>query len=550
VPEDFSKFDEFVANDSRPLNLEIESETLPLSLLRPWVKGLEQVGDKATGQMKLSVSGSLAEPKVDANIELKNISSPSQPSLPTTDVTVKIDAADGVAKISAEAVAPDFAPATLNATMPFLPKKWAMNPESLMTEKIEGQLDLPRLDLSRFQSLIPGAKNLTGVTTGKIVIAGTVGDPKVDGNLQLSNGSLKLNGDTIPGLEGVNFDLKTDLNQMTIKGDVKDLEGGSLKINGTIGLKNKNGDGLGEIDVTLKGQGLPVRRNEFIILRANADLSIKGTTQSALVSGNVGIIDSIFYKDIELIPIGKPFLEPSAAKLPTIDTPDNPGEAVPAAFKDWTANVLVKTIDPILIRGNLGEGRVDVALRIEGKLGNPQPNGTVKLSKAAARLPFTTLVVNEGTLTYTPKTGFDPIVDLRGAAEPRPYRVQIYASGRMSDPKLILTSQPPLPENEIMTLLATGTTSSGLENSQQAASRATQLLIEELRRGRFLFGKRLRPVLALLDDVDFSVAESDPYNSDLYNSATLKLSSKWFISAGLGAEGDQRFMAIWRLRFK
>ncbi len=101
-----------------------------------------------------------------------------------------------------------------------------------------------------------------------------------------------------------------------------------------------------------------------------------------------------------------------------------------------------------------------------------------------------------------------------------------------------------------MTLLATGTTSAGLEDSQAASSRAMQLLIEELRRGRFLFGKQLRPVLGLLDNVDFSLAESDPYDSGTYNSATLKLSEKWYVSAGIGAEGDQRVLAIWRLRFK
>jgi autotransporter translocation and assembly factor TamB len=470
--------------------------------------------------------------------------------LPKTDVSLKIDAKDGVAEISAEATALNYAPATLKASMPFRPRKWADDPKVFIGEAIEGNLKLPRLELSRFQSLIPGAERLGGVATGEVVIRGTVGDPKVDGRLNLSGGSLKLEGDVIPGLEGVNFDIQTDLGEVTIKGEVDDLEGGNLTINGTLGLKNESGEGLGALDVSVRGRGVPVVRNDFLIMRANMDLNVKGTMESSLVSGEVGVIDSVFYKDIELIPIGKPFLGPSPAALPALNTPDNPGEAVPEAFQEWTVNVSVKTVDPILIRGNLGEGEVDASLRIEGKLGNPQPTGTVRLRDTAARLPFSTLEVSEGTLTFSPKTGFDPIVELRGNAEPRPYRIQVYAYGRMSDPQLVLTSQPPLPENEIMTLLATGTTSLGLEDSQAAASRATQLLIEELRRGRFLFGKQLRPVLGLLDNMDFSIADQDPYDSDSYNSATLKLSDKWFISAGLGAEGDQRVMAIYRLRIR
>ena len=101
-----------------------------------------------------------------------------------------------------------------------------------------------------------------------------------------------------------------------------------------------------------------------------------------------------------------------------------------------------------------------------------------------------------------------------------------------------------------MTLLATGTTTAGLEDPQAASSRAMQLLVEELRRGRFRFGKQLRPVLALLDRVDFSLSEADPYSSDAFSTATIELTDHWYISAGVGATGDSRFLAIWRLSFK
>lgn len=101
-----------------------------------------------------------------------------------------------------------------------------------------------------------------------------------------------------------------------------------------------------------------------------------------------------------------------------------------------------------------------------------------------------------------------------------------------------------------MTLLATGTTTSGLEDPQAASSRALQLLAEELRRGRFAVGKRLRPALALLDRVDFSVAEADPYSSEAFTTATLSITDRWYLSAGMGAEGDSRVLAIWRLTFR
>jgi hypothetical protein len=107
-----------------------------------------------------------------------------------------------------------------------------------------------------------------------------------------------------------------------------------------------------------------------------------------------------------------------------------------------------------------------------------------------------------------------------------------------------------LPENEIMTLLATGTTTAGLENTQAASSRAMQLVIEEFRRGRFAGSKTLRPVFKLLDRVDFSLAEEDPYSGDSFSSATINLSDRWYVSAGMGAEGDTRLMGVWRISFR
>ena len=550
LPEDFSKWKEFLEKDARPLDLTINSEILPLAKLRPWVKGLDKLDDKAMGKVDLKIAGSLSAPEVDVAVEIKDLGVVGRPDVPRTNLTANLKARDGRAEISASAVAGDYPPASLRAEMAFLPKKWAEAPDSLMAEGIAGTLDLPRVELVRFQALIPGAEELGGVTEGKIVIGGTVGVPKVDGTLKLTGGKLRMKGSLVPPMEGISLGIDANLETVKLKGGVGSIAGGTLDIAGSMQLRNAAGDGLGSMELSLKGTGLPLLRNDFMIVRANANLKLAGGMADAKLTGEIGIIDSVFFKDMDLIPIGKPFIGPSAAALPHVDAPENPGEKLPAPFDAWTADVVVKTIDPILVRGNLGTGQVDVALRLEGKLGDPKPNGRMRVTDLMLRLPFSTLQVREGFLNFTPETGFDPALEIRGSSEPRPYRVQVYVYGRASDPQLVLTSQPPLPENEIMTLLATGTTSAGLEDSQAASSRAMQLLIEELRRGRFLFGKQLRPALKLLDNVDFSLAESNPYDSDSYSSATLKLSDRWFISAGIGAVGDQRVMGIWRLRFR
>jgi hypothetical protein len=236
--------------------------------------------------------------------------------------------------------------------------------------------------------------------------------------------------------------------------------------------------------------------------------------------------------------------------LPKIDAPKARPSSIPEPFRDWALDVQVGTREPLLIRGNFATGEVTGKVRIGGTFGAPAPDGALEIKNFRAALPFSTLSVSSGTATFTPASGFDPMLEIRGTAEPRPYRVTVYAYGRASDPQLVLTSNPPLPENEIMTLLATGTTTTGLEDPQAASSRALQLLVEEMRRGRFRIGRQLRPLLGLLDRVDFSLAEADPYSSDAFSTATLSVTDRWFLSAGMSATGDSRVLAIWRLSFR
>jgi autotransporter translocation and assembly factor TamB len=332
---------------------------------------------------------------------------------------------------------------------------------------------------------------------------------------------------------------------------LKDLRasvgGGILRGGGTLTLLEGQPD---VVDILATGSHLPIVRNDSLIVRANAGLRLNGPWKEPVLSGSIGVLDSLFYRDIELVPIGRPFTVPTAAELPKIDARKEPTAGVPEPFRNWRLDVVARTEEPFLVRGNLATGSAQGSLRIRGTLGDPEPLGDIVISDFVASLPFSTLSVRSGTLHFDPAGGFDPSLEIRGTANPRPYRVNVYVYGRASDPQLVLTSNPPLPENEIMTLLATGTTTEGLEDPQMASSRAIQLLLEELRRGRFRIGKSLRPVLKVLDRVDFNLAESDPYSGEAFSTATISLTDRWFLSAGMGEEGNSRIMVIWRLSFR
>lgn len=543
MPGDFADWREFLAEDSRSMDLTIRTRKLGFDKIGTWYPALKAVSPEATAELGVVLSGNFASPVLEASLEVLGVRGAGLAETPPADLMIEASGRDGVLVASGTVTVPDFAPAVMAAKLPFAPAAWARDVDHLLGSAIEATVDFPRLDLARFASLVPAARTLGGVVTGMVRVDGTVGNPKLVGGLELTGGSLELANDSVPEITGIRAIAEFDLDRAILRSLRATVAGGTFEGSGTFAIPSR------ELDFRARGNALPLVRNESLILRANVDLRVAGPFAGAAVSGSVSLVDSLFFRDIEILPIGVPFTGPQAAALPKIDAAPAT-DSIPEPFANWPLDVRVTTADPVLIRGNLATGSVLVDMRISGTLGDPLPDGMVRLSRGRAMLPFTTLVVPDAVLTFSNATRFDPVIEARGSAEPRPYTVNVFAYGRLSDPQIVLTSNPSLPQNEIMTLLATGTTTRGLENPQMASARALQLFAEEVRRGRVPMSNQLRPLLGLFDRVDFSLAESDPYSSDTYSTATLKLHDRWYLTAGMGQEGNTRMFAIWRLRFR
>ncbi|RYD38392.1 MAG: hypothetical protein EOP87_01715, partial [Verrucomicrobiaceae bacterium] len=377
VPEDFSKWKDTLANDKRPVNVSIESKVLSLAKLKPWLPQAEQLDGKSTGQVKVKIAGSYGSPQVDLALDLLNLRTPENPKVPPADLKLTIKGNEGRMVLDGNVTTPDYDPVVIKAAMPFRPAEWAENPELIKDEPLEARLDLPRLDLSRFASLVPALKQLTGVLTGNVVVAGQVGKPEMRGNLNLANGSLILAEGDFPPITGVAADVDLTLAQVSVKTLKATIAGGSVQAGGSLALQ----DGKpGNIDFRLQASHLPLVRNDMMIVRASADLRLRGPFEKAALTGSVGIVDSLFYRDIELLPIGTTSRGVDAASLPKIDAAKkSPAAGVPAPFGDWTLDVTVRTNDPFLIRGNLGTGEVTADIRIGGTVAAPAPNGMARI---------------------------------------------------------------------------------------------------------------------------------------------------------------------------
>jgi hypothetical protein len=129
---------------------------------------------------------------------------------------------------------------------------------------------------------------------------------------------------------------------------------------------------------------------------------------------------------------------------------------MPTPINAWQIDVTIRNETPFLFSGNAASGEIIPDLRIIGTLGNPIPVGKIELKNARVFFPFTTMTIPEGHLDFLEASPWMPQLDLRGSAQALDYEVEAYAFGPLSERRLILRSDPPLPQDALIQLLTTG----------------------------------------------------------------------------------------------
>jgi len=265
------------------------------------------------------------------------------------------------------------------------------------------------------------------------------------------------------------------------------------------------------------------------------------------VSGKIGITKSRFFREVEILPIGLP-------GRPAPKAADNWGRIstdVPP-FRDWTYSVAITTAEPFALKGNLANGSIVGNLTLGGSGLAPTLEGTAHIENLVASLPFSRLTVDHGTLYFQGSAVIDPVLDIHGSSRIRDYNVNVYLFGTASEPQTLFTSEPSLPQEEVVALLATGaTTLDFAQNNQALAGRAAAVLLQDLYRKAF--PKRARNTAKgsnPFDRFSLDVGGVDPRTGKQELMGRFKLSEQFQLGAGVDVQGDARMQLQYLLRFR
>jgi translocation and assembly module TamB len=135
----------------------------------------------------------------------------------------------------------------------------------------------------------------------------------------------------------------------------------------------------------------------------------------------------------------------------------------------------------------------------------PHYTGELGVVRGIYQLRARTFDVGRGRIVFSGESRLDPTLEIAGRTEIRDTRITARITGRLSEPRVTLSSEPALPQSEILSLLAFGRRSGQLEQGEAAgltsmlAEAGGQLALDQL---RALLGER-RPV----DTADFRLQE-------------------------------------------
>ena len=143
----------------------------------------------------------------------------------------------------------------------------------------------------------------------------------------------------------------------------------------------------------------------------------------------------------------------------------------------------------------------------------------------------------------------NPRIDLQGTSVIHDYTVRVYVYGTLLSPQAIFTSEPPLAEEEIISLIATGATRQELSSSNVLAGRAAILLVQQLYRKVFKKGQptETNPVFNRLD---LDLGTIDPRTGQQQATVRFKINDQFVLTGDVGVHGDFRGKLKYLIRFR
>jgi translocation and assembly module TamB len=330
---------------------------------------------------------------------------------------------------------------------------------------IAGQLDLRLLAgwLTDFET--------HGQTTADVSIQGTISRPRITGRASVKDASVSYS-DFPVGLSRVNGDVVFDESRLLFDHITAQAGGGQLTLSGNVVY----GEGELRYEVNASTTRVRVRYPAGMSWLMQGNLELSGSSSAALLAGRIQVQRILFAQDVDVASFFAAASEttsgpPSSSPFLRNFSFDIDGQTTPGAEIQWTgAHVGI-------------EGEV----RLRGTWDHPILLGNIHLLGGQMAFRGNTFDLTRGDINFSNPFRLDPVLNVEASSVISQYQVTINFSGPASRLALTYRSDPPLPDSDIIALLALGSPGeeAGLRSSTASGQNygATALLSEAISTG-------------------------------------------------------------------
>jgi autotransporter translocation and assembly factor TamB len=319
-----------------------------------------------------------------------------------------------------------------------------------------------RIPLGVLAALRPEVEGASGILDVRATVRGTTSAPEISGVGALDGASVTVRGYAEPVRE-IQARLTASPAGLRLIEARGVLGGGTLAASGEAALAD---GGLGAYRVALTARRIAATPVDGLSTLWDGDLELVGRATRGLLQGELRLVRGIYTR--ELAP---------AAGGPRGSTAGPPSDGVALPLR-----IAVKLDDNLVVRNRTASLRIGGTLSVEGSTAAPAVLGVLETREGRVTFRDRRFTILTATARFVDPRRVDPFLDATATARIREYDVTARVSGRIDRLDVRLSSTPPLPQEDLLALVAFGVTRAELEQSPAGvlAEEAARTIVHDL----------------------------------------------------------------------
>ena len=431
------------------LNLRVALADVTPALIAPFAPSLHVAG-RIDAQAALT--GTTAAPGGTVTINgtgLRQTTGPAA-SLPAATLMARAALHGHTAAVDVRLDAGSASHVTVTGTAP-------ISAAAALALRIGGKLDLALID----PIMEAAGRRVTGVVTLDLAASGTTAAPRISGSVALAGGSFQ---DFAQGLDlsKMNALIRAQGQDLVIESFRATAGTGTIAIAGRVGALAPNIP----LDLTVTAHDAEPIQSDLLTARFDTDIHVSGAVTTGMkASGTV---------HIQRASINVPDSLPPSVAVLNVRRPGQKPPPPPAPPLPIGLDLTLDAPSAIFVRGHGLDAELGGRLHIGGTLAALKPSGHFDMIRGRFSLVTTTLTFTTGQVGFDGGDITDPSIDFVAESVTNTVVARLSVTGYASAPKITLSSDPTLPQDEILAQLLFQSSTSQL-SPFQLASIATAL---------------------------------------------------------------------------